>query len=160
MLAWGTDSEYIWKSFSQGGMSEIKNQDDTGLGLLICKSLTLSISNSLLETQYDELISVDVFDTFDEGTRTAKRYEELHNQLAYNIVFISLYENNYEKASLELRLEINSKNLLIIFIVFPNNEGYDLAKKLVKKVEGATSILYTPITLKILINQFTNIEKR
>ncbi|CAG8468323.1 7750_t:CDS:2 [Scutellospora calospora] len=180
------------KNFSQGDMSEIKKQDDTELALSICKSLvelnggeinvesklgngskfwftwnveTLSIiedvRNAMLK--YLKIIEkVDVFDTFDEGIRAARRYKELHNRLAYDIVFISLYENNYEEvlnASLKLRgLEINSKNLLIIFIVLPNNEGYNLAKKLIEKVEGATSILYTPITLKKLINQFTNID--
>ncbi|CAG8796753.1 18291_t:CDS:1, partial [Dentiscutata erythropus] len=34
------------------------------------------------------------------------------------------------------------------------NEGNDLAKRLTGKVGGPTSIIYTPITWKKLINQF------
>ncbi|CAG8508459.1 10710_t:CDS:2, partial [Scutellospora calospora] len=219
----GMDPKYIqhaWKSFSQGDMSLTRRQDGTGLGLSICKNLveinggeinaksqlgkgskfwftwnveSLTMTHSLLETQYDEQIGhatrkkrmliihpvedvrnamlkylkmiekVDAFDTFDKGITAAKRYEELHNRPAYNITFIGLYENNKEevlKAALELRgLGINSKNLEIIFIVFPNYEMNELANKLIEKVGGTTSILYTPITLKKLVNQFMHLEK-
>ncbi|CAG8847268.1 24595_t:CDS:1, partial [Racocetra persica] len=42
---------------------------------------------------------------------------------------------------------------------FPTNEGIALAKRLINKVGGATSIIYTPITWKKLIKQFMYIEK-
>ncbi|CAG8712214.1 7819_t:CDS:1, partial [Scutellospora calospora] len=81
------DPKYIqdaWKSFSQGDMSFTKKQDGRGLGLSICKNLVeinggeinveselekgskfwftwnielLSMTQSLLETQFDEQIS-------------------------------------------------------------------------------------------------------
>ncbi|KAF0550188.1 protein-histidine kinase [Gigaspora margarita] len=106
---------------------------------------------------------VDAFDTFDKAIREAKKYKELFNIFAYDIAFISLYENNEDevlKAALNLRkLEMNHNNLIIVFIVFPNEEGIKLAKNIVTKVGGATSILYTPITLKKLTNQFIFMEK-
>ncbi|KAF0541358.1 protein-histidine kinase [Gigaspora margarita] len=209
----GMDPKYVqhaWESFSQGDMSMTKKQDGTGLGLSICKSLVeinggeikvesrlgkgtkfwftwkvefLSITSSLCETQFDEIIGysirqkriliihpvenvrnamlkylkrtekVDAFDTFDNSIKKA-----------YDMAFISLYENNEEevlKTALDLRrLEMNNNNnLVIIFIVFPNDDGNKLAKKLIAKIGGATSILYTPITLKKLANQFIYIEK-
>ncbi|KAF0511693.1 protein-histidine kinase [Gigaspora margarita] len=105
---------------------------------------------------------VDAFDTIDKAIKAANTYKELHNQSAYDIAFINLYENNEEvmKAALELRgLELNGNNLIIIFIAFPDNEGNELAKKLTEKVGGPTSIIYTPITLKKLINQFNHMGK-
>ncbi|KAF0355101.1 protein-histidine kinase [Gigaspora margarita] len=153
----------------------------------------LSISSSLLETKVDDQISytirhkriliihpienvrnvmlkylknvekVDAFDTFDKGIREAKNYEELHYKFAYDIVFVSLYENNEEetlKAILELRgLERNNNNLAIIFIVLPNNKGNEVTKKLIAKIGGATYSLYSPITLKKLVNQLMHIVK-
>ncbi|KAF0428234.1 protein-histidine kinase [Gigaspora margarita] len=99
---------------------------------------------------------VDVFDTFDQGIRAAKEL------LAYDIVFIGLYEDNKEEvlnAALELKgLEMNNNKLVIIFIVSPNEKGSELTKNLIKKVERPTSILYTPITFNKLVNQFVNIE--
>ncbi|CAG8847666.1 35897_t:CDS:1, partial [Racocetra persica] len=99
---------------------------------------------------------VDAFDTFDKGIKAAKKYKELNNQCAYDIVFIRLYENNEEEvmnAISDLRgLEMNNNDLVIIFIVFPNNEESELAEKLIRKVGGIITILYTPITWKKLIN--------
>ena len=61
------------------------------------------------------------------------------------------------KDVLELRgLE---RNLAIIFIVLPNDKGNELTQKLFAKVEGATYALYSPITLKKLVNQLMHIEK-
>ncbi|CAG8552797.1 22070_t:CDS:2, partial [Racocetra persica] len=106
---------------------------------------------------------VDAFDLFDKGIKAARTCKELYNRPAYDIAFINLYENNEEevmKVALELRgLEMNSNNLVIIFIVFPTNEGILLAKRLISKVGGATSVIYTPITWKKLIKQFMDIEK-
>ncbi|CAG8694344.1 7868_t:CDS:1, partial [Scutellospora calospora] len=94
---------------------------------------------------------VDAFDTFDEGIKAAKEYKEWSEQSAYDILFIRLYENNEEetmKVVLELR-EINGNNdLVIIFIVFPGNEGIGLAKKIIKTVGGITSVIHTPVTWK------------
>ncbi|KAF0532045.1 protein-histidine kinase [Gigaspora margarita] len=99
---------------------------------------------------------VDAFDTFEEGISAAKKYKNLNNQFAYDIVFIRLYENNEEKvmkAISELKgLEMNSNDLVIIFIVSPNNEEIELAEKLIGKVGGAAAVLYTPITWKKLKN--------
>ncbi|KAF0510829.1 protein-histidine kinase [Gigaspora margarita] len=101
---------------------------------------------------------VDAFDTFDEGIRATKKYKGLNNQSAYDIVFIRLYENNKEdvmKTISELRgLEMNSNNLVIIFIVFPDE--IELAENLIEKVGGTTTVLYTPITWKKLINIILN----
>ncbi|CAG8783833.1 31650_t:CDS:2 [Racocetra persica] len=117
--------------------------------------------NSLLN--YLKVIEkVDAFDTFDKGINAAKSYRELNNQSAYDIVFIGLYENNEEevtKATLELReLEIDNNNLVIIFIVFPNNEENELAEKLIGKIGGTATVLHTPIIWEKLINLFINME--
>ncbi|RIB20668.1 hypothetical protein C2G38_2303194 [Gigaspora rosea] len=106
---------------------------------------------------------VDAFDTINESIRAAKKYKKLNNQPAYDIVFISLYENNEEdvtKVISELRVfTMNNDSLIIVLMVFPNNEENELAEKLVGKVGGAISILYTPITWKKLINLFISMEK-
>ncbi|CAG8850659.1 8709_t:CDS:1, partial [Racocetra persica] len=77
--------------------------------------------------------------------------------------FIGLYENNEEevmKAALKLKtLDMDSNRLFIIFIVFPSNEGNRLASKLIRKLGGIASVIYTPITLKKLINQVIHLEK-
>ncbi|RIB22804.1 histidine kinase-like ATPase [Gigaspora rosea] len=121
-----------------------------------------NVRNTMLK-YLKRIKKVDAFDTFDKAIREAKKYKELFNIFAYDIAFISLYENNEEevlKAALNLRkLEMNHNNLVIVFIVFPNEGGIKLAKKMVAKVGGATSILYTPITLKKLTNQFIFMEK-
>ncbi|CAG8665663.1 20092_t:CDS:2, partial [Racocetra persica] len=106
--------------------------------------------------------TVDAFDTLDKGIREAKKYKELFKTFAYDIAFINLYEDNEEvlKVALKLKeLEMYNNNLVIVFIVFPNDEGNRLAKKIIEKIGGATSILYTPITFKKLINQFIFMEK-
>ncbi|RIB06139.1 hypothetical protein C2G38_538757 [Gigaspora rosea] len=106
---------------------------------------------------------VDAFDTVDKGISAAKSYKELNDRPAYDLVFIGLYEDNEEeviKTALELRgLKMNSNDLVIIFIVFQSNEKIELAEKLIEKIGGTTSILYTPITWKKLINQFVHMEK-
>ncbi|CAG8839766.1 36081_t:CDS:2, partial [Racocetra persica] len=105
---------------------------------------------------------VDAFNTFDKGISAAKNCRELNTQSAYDIVFIGLYENNEEgvmKATLELRgLEMNNNNLVIIFIIFPNNEENELAEKLIGKVGGTATVLHTPITWKKLTNLFMYLE--
>ncbi|RIB04242.1 hypothetical protein C2G38_2254476 [Gigaspora rosea] len=115
------------------------------------------ISNYLKKVE-----KVDAFDTFDKAIRATKAYKESHDRPAYDIAFINLNENNEEvvKAALELKgLEMNGNNLIIILIVFPSNEGNELAKKLIGKVGGSTFIIYTPITRKKLINQFIHMGK-
>ncbi|RIB10549.1 hypothetical protein C2G38_2205784 [Gigaspora rosea] len=106
--------------------------------------------------------NIDAFETFDEGISAAKSYRELNNQSAYDVAFIGLYKDNEEevmKATLELRgLEMDNNNLIIIFIIFPNNEENELAEKLIRKVGGIATILHTPITWKKLINQFMHME--
>ncbi|KAF0559590.1 protein-histidine kinase [Gigaspora margarita] len=106
---------------------------------------------------------VDAFDTFDKGIRAAKKYKELNNQFAYDIVFVSLYETNKDeimKSILELRgLDTNNNNLVIIFIVFPTIDENELAEKLIGKIGGTTTILYNPITWKKIVNLFMYMEK-
>ncbi|CAG8538801.1 7088_t:CDS:2, partial [Scutellospora calospora] len=70
---------------------------------------------------------VDAFSTFDEVIKAAKAYREWSEQSAYDIVFIRLYENNEE-------------------------ETMKLSKKVINNIGGITSVIYTPITWKKLIN--------
>ncbi|RIB02857.1 hypothetical protein C2G38_2226662 [Gigaspora rosea] len=104
---------------------------------------------------------VDTFDTFEKGIKAVKSYKELYDQFIYDIVFIGLYENNKEETInfiLELKeLLIDSNNLAIIFIVFPSNERIALARELMERFLG-TFVVYTPITLNKLINQFIYME--
>ncbi|KAF0511708.1 protein-histidine kinase [Gigaspora margarita] len=105
---------------------------------------------------------VDAFDNFEKAIRATKGYKVSHDNPAYDIAFIGLNENTEEvvEAALELRgLEMNGNNLIIIFIVFPSNEGNELAKRLIGKIGGSTFIIYTPITWKKLINQFMHMGK-
>ncbi|CAG8706525.1 5821_t:CDS:2, partial [Racocetra persica] len=121
-----------------------------------------NMRNAML-TYFKIVDKVDAFDTFNEGIKAAQTYKELYNQSAYDIAFIGLYENNEEetmKAALKLRaLDMDSNRLIIIFIVFPSNEGNGLAKKFIRKLGGITSVIYTPITWKKLINQIIYLEK-
>ncbi|KAF0475491.1 protein-histidine kinase [Gigaspora margarita] len=103
---------------------------------------------------------VDAFDSFDKGINAARRHEELYNKPAYDIAFISLYEDNEAevmKAVLELKILINHNSLVIIFITFPSNTGIEVAEKLIRKTGGKSFVIYTPITWKKLINQFMHI---
>ncbi|CAG8851064.1 10352_t:CDS:1, partial [Racocetra persica] len=69
-------------------------------------------------------------------------------------------EEEVMKAALELKeLDMDSNKLVIIFIVVPSNEGNGLARKLIRKFGRITSAIYTPITLKKLINQIIHLEK-
>ncbi|KAF0441226.1 protein-histidine kinase [Gigaspora margarita] len=117
--------------------------------------------NALLN-DFKTIKKIDAFETFDEGISAAKSYRELNNQSAYDVAFIGLYKDNEEEvmnATLELRgLEMNNNNLIIIFIVFPNNEENELAEKLIRKVGGIATVLHTPVTWKKLINQFMHME--
>ncbi|RIB13107.1 hypothetical protein C2G38_2198742 [Gigaspora rosea] len=117
--------------------------------------------NALLN-YFKAIKKIDSFETFDEGISAAKSYKELNSQSAYDVAFIGLYKENEEevmKATLELRgLELNDNNLIIIFIIFPNNEENELAEKLIRKVGGMATVLHTPITWKKLINQFMHME--
>ncbi|RIB20530.1 histidine kinase-like ATPase [Gigaspora rosea] len=119
-----------------------------------------SVRNSLLK-YLKKVEKVDAFDTFDKGIRAAKTYKELY-QCTYDIVFISLYENNKEEvinAVSKLKgLEINSNNLTIIFIVFSSDEGIKLAEEFIEKVLGITFVIYAPITWNKIINHFKHIE--
>ncbi|CAG8802775.1 24416_t:CDS:2, partial [Racocetra persica] len=119
-----------------------------------------SVRNSLLK--YLKTVEiVDAFDTFDKGIEAAKTYKELY-QRTYDMVFISLYENNKEEvinAVLELKqLEINRNNLAIIFIVFTSDEGTKLAGELIGIVSGTAFAIYAPITWTKLINQFKHMQ--
>ncbi|CAG8791100.1 18757_t:CDS:2, partial [Racocetra persica] len=120
--------------FSRGDISIARKQEVTRLGLTICKSL-VEINGGEINTESQ----------LEEGT------------------FISLYEDNEEevmKISLKLKvLDINSNRLAIIFIVFLNNEGNSLAKKLIREVGEITSVIYMPITRKKLINQIIYLKK-
>ncbi|CAG8736978.1 32671_t:CDS:2 [Racocetra persica] len=109
--------------------------------------------------------NVDVFDTFDKAVQKAKDYVELHKKFAYDLIFIGLYEKNEEEvvnAVSELRkIELNCNNSLtslVVFIVFPSDRGRALVEKLIKNVEGRCEIIYTPITWRKLIGQFSNID--
>ncbi|RIB01090.1 hypothetical protein C2G38_2256355 [Gigaspora rosea] len=117
--------------------------------------------NALLN-YFKAVKKIDAFDSFDEGISAAKSYRKLNNLSAYDVAFIGLYKNNEQevmKATLELRrLDMNNNNLIIIFIVFPNNEENELAEKLIRKVGGIATVLHIPITWKKLINQFMHIE--
>ncbi|CAG8486824.1 6677_t:CDS:10, partial [Scutellospora calospora] len=83
-------------------------------------------------------ISVDLYDTYDQGIKAAKYYKATYNQTPYGTIFIDLYEINEDeilKAALELR-EINGDNSLIIFIAFSNTNRRTLVKKLINKISG------------------------
>ncbi|KAF0403958.1 protein-histidine kinase [Gigaspora margarita] len=116
------------------------------------ENLRSSILNYLKSVE-----KVDTFDTFEKSIKAIKTYKELYDQFTYDIVFIGLYENNKEEIInflFELKeLLIDNNNLAIIFIVFPNNERIALARELMEKILG-TFVVYTPITLNKLINQF------
>ncbi|RIB25336.1 histidine kinase-like ATPase [Gigaspora rosea] len=115
-----------------------------------------NLRNSILN-YLKSVEKVDTFDTFEKGIKSVKTFKELYDQFTYDIVFIGLYENNKEETInfiLELKkLLIDSKNLAIVFIVFPSNERIILASELMEKFLG-TFVVYTPITLNKLINQF------
>ncbi|CAG8741995.1 34269_t:CDS:2, partial [Racocetra persica] len=115
-----------------------------------------NMRNAML-TYFKIVEKVDAFDTFNEGIKAAQKYKELYNQPAYDIAFIGLYEDNEEevmRAALKLKaLDMDSNRLFVIFIVFPTIEGNGLAKKLIRKLGGTVSAIYTPITRKKLINQ-------
>ncbi|CAG8465343.1 11526_t:CDS:10, partial [Scutellospora calospora] len=108
---------------------------------------------------------VDAFETFDQGIQKVKDNTELYKQFSYDIIFIGLYEKNEEevvKTVSELRkIEFssnNSLNSLVIFIVFPSIKGKELAERLIKNVEGQINILYTPLTWKKMVSQFSCAE--
>ncbi|RIB22053.1 histidine kinase-like ATPase [Gigaspora rosea] len=119
-----------------------------------------NLRNSILN-YLKSVEKVDTFDTFEKGIKSVKTYKELYDQFTYDIVFIGLYENNKEETInfiLELKeLLIDSNNLAITFIVFPNHERIVLARELMEKFFG-TFVVYTPITLNKLINQFKYLE--
>ncbi|KAF0475485.1 protein-histidine kinase [Gigaspora margarita] len=119
-----------------------------------------TLRNSILN-YLKSVEKVDTFDTFEKCIKTIRTHKELYDQFTYDIVFIGLYENNKEETInfiLELKeLLIDSNNLAIIFVVFPNHEGIKLAGELMKKFLG-TFIVHTPITLNKLINQFMYME--
>ncbi|KAF0559599.1 protein-histidine kinase [Gigaspora margarita] len=144
-----------------GRMSYALSQSIKQKRILIIHSVE-DARNALLN-YLTKIEKVDAFDTFDKGIRAAKKYKELNNQFSYDIIFISLYESNEDEimnAILELRgLDMDYNNLQIIFIVFPTNEENELAEKLIGKVGGTTTILYTPITWKKIANLFMNMEK-
>ncbi|KAF0450823.1 protein-histidine kinase [Gigaspora margarita] len=119
-----------------------------------------NLRNSILN-YLKSVEKVDTFDTFEKGIKAVKTYKELYYQFTYDIVFIGLYEYNKEETInfiLELKeLLIDSNNLAIIFIVFPSNERIILVRELMEKFLG-TFVVYTPITLNKLINQFMYME--
>ncbi|RIB05305.1 histidine kinase-like ATPase [Gigaspora rosea] len=116
--------------------------------------------NSLLK-YLKRVEKVDAFDTFDKGIRAAKSYKKLY-QRVYDIVFISLYENNKEEAMnavLELKELDKYNSLAIIFIVFPSDEGIKLASELIELIEKVlTFVIYAPITWNKLISQFKHMK--
>ncbi|KAF0537249.1 protein-histidine kinase [Gigaspora margarita] len=99
---------------------------------------------------------IDLFDTYNEGIKTAKYYKELYNQAPYCMAFINIDEDNTDevvKATLKLR-EIHENDLLIIFIVFSNSNGRALLKKLIKKIGGKITGIFKPITPKKLLSHY------
>ncbi|RIB29095.1 histidine kinase-like ATPase [Gigaspora rosea] len=119
-----------------------------------------NLRNSILN-YLKSVEKVDTFDTFEKVIKAVKTYKELYDQFTYDIVFIGLYENNKEETInfiLELKkLLIDSNNLAIILVVFPIHERIVLARELMEKFLG-TFVVYTPITLNKLINQFMYME--
>ncbi|RIB17377.1 histidine kinase-like ATPase [Gigaspora rosea] len=108
---------------------------------------------------------VDAFDTFDKAIQKVKGHVESYKQFGYDIIFISLYENNEEeiiKSVSELRkTEMNCNNSLsslILFIVFPGDKRRSLIERVIKNVEGRSKVIYTPITWQKIISQFSHIE--
>ncbi|KAF0537248.1 protein-histidine kinase [Gigaspora margarita] len=100
--------------------------------------------------------NIDLFDTYNEGIKTAKYYKELYNQAPYCMAFINIDENNTDevvKATLKLR-EIHNDDLLIIFIVFSTSNGRALLKKLIKKIGGKITGIFKPITPKKLLSYY------
>ncbi|KAF0555753.1 protein-histidine kinase [Gigaspora margarita] len=119
-----------------------------------------NLRNSILN-YLKSVEKVDTFDAFEKGIKAVETYKELYDKFTYDIVFIGLYENNKEETInfiLELKeLLIDSNNLAIIFVVFPSHERIILARELMEKFLG-TFVVYTPITLNKLINQFMYME--
>ncbi|RIB26103.1 hypothetical protein C2G38_2164178 [Gigaspora rosea] len=119
-----------------------------------------TLRNSILN-YLKSVEKVDTFDTFEKGIKAIKTYKELYDKFTYDVVFIGLYENNKEETInfiLELKESlIDSNNLAIIFVVFPIHERIVLARELMEKFLG-TFVVYTPITLNKLINQFMYME--
>ncbi|KAF0555763.1 protein-histidine kinase [Gigaspora margarita] len=120
-----------------------------------------NLRNSILN-YLKSVEKVDTFDTFEKGIKAVKAYRELYDQFTYDIVFIGLYENNKEETInfiLELKelLIDSNNNLTIIFVVFPSHERIILARELMETFLG-TFVVYTPITLNKLINQFMYME--
>ncbi|RIB04500.1 hypothetical protein C2G38_675830 [Gigaspora rosea] len=115
-----------------------------------------NVRNSILN-YLKSVEKVDTFNSFEKGIEVVKIYKELYYHFTYDIIFIGLYENNKEEVInfiTELKkLLINSNNLAIIFVIFPCEERIMLARELMRKFLG-TFVVYTPITLNKLINQF------
>ncbi|KAF0458568.1 protein-histidine kinase [Gigaspora margarita] len=115
-----------------------------------------NVRNSILN-YLKSVEKVDTFNSFKKGIETIKIYKELYYQFTYDLVFIGLYENNKEEVInfiTELKkLLINNNNLAIVFVIFPSEERIMLARELMRKFLG-TFVVYTPITLNKLINQF------
>ncbi|KAF0484190.1 protein-histidine kinase [Gigaspora margarita] len=120
-----------------------------------------SVRNAMLK--YLKIVkTVDAVDTPSKCIQEVKNYLELHNQFAYDIVFISLYEKNKKEIMnflLELReMDIYGNNLLIIFMVSQGDKGKALADNLISKIGGQIAIIYSPITWQKLTNLLSTIR--
>ncbi|CAG8584705.1 6070_t:CDS:2 [Racocetra persica] len=108
-----------------------------------------SVRNAILK--YLKMVKkVDAFDISCKGIQEARNYLELHNQSAYDIVFINLHEKNKEevmKVVLKLReMNMYGNDLLVIFMLLSSDKGTALAENLTSNVGGRTGIIYSPIT--------------